>query len=191
MDFIKPQYRDTDGSVNIIFNFGWAGSPGRLILFPIELKATDRGTFCKRRTLAELKWQKVPWSAAFVLIRSPNCASIDRKRSKTKLDLQNPYRWWDRYGTRENYSQIVVEEFFLCLCPRGVRAVSHVPDVPVGVGELGCAVQAFVIIFAQTFIRWSDRIRIDNNLNASHFVRKVLLIFIHYNMLKSHPLGKL
>ena len=69
-----------------------AGSPGRLILFPIELKATDRGTFCQRRALAELKWQKVPWSAAFVLIGSPHCASIDRKRSRAKLYLQNPYR---------------------------------------------------------------------------------------------------
>ena len=81
----------TDGSVNIIFSFGWAGSPGRLILFPIELKAADRGTFCQRRALAELKWQKLPQSAAFVLIGLSNCASIDRKHSKMKLYLQYPY----------------------------------------------------------------------------------------------------
>lgn len=41
--------RDTDGSVDIILNFGWAGLPGRLILFSVELKAADRGTFCQRR----------------------------------------------------------------------------------------------------------------------------------------------
>ena len=35
--------RDNDGSVNIIISFGWAGSPGRLILFPTELKAPDMG----------------------------------------------------------------------------------------------------------------------------------------------------
>ena len=34
-----------DWSINIISNFGWAGSAGRLILFPIELKAPNRGTF--------------------------------------------------------------------------------------------------------------------------------------------------
>ena len=38
-------YRGNNGSVNIIVNFGWAGSAGRLILFPMELKAPNRGTF--------------------------------------------------------------------------------------------------------------------------------------------------
>ena len=39
----SQMYRDIDGSVNIIFNFGWAGSPDRLILFLTELKAPDMG----------------------------------------------------------------------------------------------------------------------------------------------------
>ena len=38
-------YRGNNGSVNIIVNFGWAGSAGRLILFPVELKAPNSGTF--------------------------------------------------------------------------------------------------------------------------------------------------
>ena len=42
-------YRDNDGSVNIIISFGWAGSPGQLILFPTELKAPNHGNFCQRR----------------------------------------------------------------------------------------------------------------------------------------------
>ena len=45
---------------------------------------------------------------------------------------------------------IYITNEILCLGPRGVRAISHVPDVPVGVGELGCTVQAFVIFYAQT-----------------------------------------
>ena len=40
-----PLYRGNNGSVNIIVNFGWAGSAGRLILFPMELKGPNRGTF--------------------------------------------------------------------------------------------------------------------------------------------------
>ena len=42
--FIFSEYRGNNGSVNIIVNFGWAGLAGQLILFPVELKAPNRGT---------------------------------------------------------------------------------------------------------------------------------------------------
>ena len=45
-ELLQPKdNRGNNGSVNIIVNFGWAGSAGRLILFPMELKAPNRGTF--------------------------------------------------------------------------------------------------------------------------------------------------
>ena len=47
--------RDNDGSVNIIINFGWAGSPGQLISFPTELKGPNRGTFCQRPGVVGLR----------------------------------------------------------------------------------------------------------------------------------------
>ena len=34
--------RESDESININMNFGWVGSPGRLTLFPIDLKAANR-----------------------------------------------------------------------------------------------------------------------------------------------------
>ena len=52
---MSDTYRDTEGNVNMFWNFGWAGLEG---------------------------------SANFAL---PNCASIDRKHSKAKVYLQNPY----------------------------------------------------------------------------------------------------
>ena len=48
-------YRGNDGSVNIIINFGWAGSPGQLISFPTELKGPNRGTFCQRPGVVGLR----------------------------------------------------------------------------------------------------------------------------------------
>ena len=47
--------RGNDGSVNIIINFGWAGSPGQLISFPTELKGPNRGTFCQRPGVVGLR----------------------------------------------------------------------------------------------------------------------------------------
>ena len=35
-------YRESDECININMNFGWVGSPGRLTLFPIDLKAANR-----------------------------------------------------------------------------------------------------------------------------------------------------
>ena len=60
---------------------------------------------------------------------------------------QNRLKWVDVLC---NVPPIYITDEILCLCPRGVRAVSRAPDVPVGVGELGCTVQAFVIFYAQT-----------------------------------------
>ena len=81
--FSQVSYRDNDGSVNIIISFGRAGSPGQLILFPTELKAPDMGV-----SLTE-----IPMSGAFCSVGSPNCPSIDRKPSKSKLDHQIPYTY--------------------------------------------------------------------------------------------------
>ena len=79
--------RDTDGSVNTIFNFGWAGSPGSANFVSDRAKGSRHGNFCQRRA----SLTEIPMSAAFSSVGSLNCASIDRKRSKAKLYLQNPY----------------------------------------------------------------------------------------------------
>ena len=78
--------RDTGGSVNIVFNFGWAGLPGLANFVSDRAKGTRHGNLCQRPpSLTEM-------SGAFSSIGSPNCPSIDRKRSKAKLYHKIPYR---------------------------------------------------------------------------------------------------
>ena len=79
--------RDTDGSVNIIFNFGWAGSAGSANFVSDRAKGTRHGNFFQRHAFLT----EIPMSGAFSSVGSPNYPSIDRKRSKAKLYLQNPY----------------------------------------------------------------------------------------------------